>query len=176
MLTEENLNKLIDDIVPSPYKPGEAFASIKSFSYVTNIGYLSKAKMSNWIDKDCAGRNTSDIHAIAMNWGVLRKKAGSKTWDESKLSFGIWIREDLDVPIVALSFIILHEIGHVDWAVRRKELLGWCEENQEVYADTYAYQQLVKLYGKLSAEKTLLSFGSVNGLGSKNSEDKKCLM
>jgi hypothetical protein len=174
VLTKENLKKLIEDIVPSPYKPGEAFATVKAFSYVTNIEYIAKAKISKWVKNDGGDQNTTNIHAIAMNWGVMRRRARRDTWADSKLSFGIWLSEDLDVPVMTLAFIILHEIGHVDWAVRRGELINWKEEHQESYADMYAYERLGQLYGDYTAMTTLNRCASEQGLGAP--KEKKCLM
>jgi len=175
VLTKENLNKLVADIIPEPYGPGQGFppGSKGTFAYVTNVDYISKAKMSKWIQTDSGG-DATNVHAIAMNWGIMKLKARSKDWEEAKLSHSIWISDELDVPTLALAFIILHEVGHVDWKVRRGELLSWKEEDQESYADVYAYERMCELYGQKAALETLTSYGSMHGLGS-TTKEKQCL-
>jgi hypothetical protein len=172
MLTKENLKKLVEDIVPSPYKPGEAFASVKKSPYVTNIEYIDKDNISRWVKNDGGDQDATNIQAVAMNWGVMKRRAQIPTWKESKLSYGIWLSKELDVPVMTLAFIILHEIGHVDWAVRRGELINWKEEHQESYADMYAYERLGELYGEHTAVTTLNRCASAHGLGA--SEENKC--
>lgn len=174
MLTKENLEKLVNDIIPEPYKPGTGAASESegSFTYVTNVDYVAKAKLTKWVKVD-SGADATNIHAVAMNWGIMKRKAKLPDWEAARLSHAIWISEELDVPVFSLAFIILHEVGHVDFKVRRAELLSWKTEDEESYADMYAYEQLCAKYGQKVALNTLVKYGSMHGLGA--SKEKQCL-
>lgn len=170
MLTEENLKTLVQDIVPNPYKPKEGFDKVSNWPYVTSVEYVSKERLDTWIRND--GLDPKNVHAITMSWGILQRRSKVEKWEEAKLSYGIWLSEEIDVPVIGLAFTILHEIGHIDWAVRRSQLINWHGEDQESYADFYACECMSKLYGTLTATVATSRYGSITGLNAR--KDKKC--
>lgn len=62
-------------------------------------------------------------------------------------------------------FALLHEVGHVDWHVAPERRKGFQEDEGELYADWFAFDQLANTMGITAALDIASTFPSRHGLG-----------
>jgi len=172
-MTQAQLDELVCRIVPEQYWPlsltGQPIDLMGDQPPVTNITVQKEMNFLKRVVKYYSVETLlkSMPRAYTLNWGELRK-AAKLPWENYIKSSSIWINEtSLSVMgMEGMEFILLHEIGHADWAVRKQELLPkWSAENAELYADFYAHQRLASLYDLKTADDLLLRFGSLHGSG-----------
>lgn len=173
-VTQEILDALVVKLVPEKYRPGSH--DIDNLPTVTNISVMEKDELTKRVAVVFPGENqtaggkeivTSGVH---YNWGLLRKGAKLPDWEKWAKSSAIFISDEIAGGNLHLSFIVLHEIGHVDWNVRREELHFWQHKDEELYCDAYAYEVLKNKYDEETAFIIMQLFGSIDGwnLGKKD--------
>ena len=163
MLTKEKLQELVQEIVPAPYTPVAGNPG-GGWPILTDIVFApSDEKIDYYVKKYAPGtKNLEGVKAICLNWGYLYRDAGMDGRDAAK-SFRVLIRPSIKVTVLGLSFIILHEVGHVHWYTDKKARKEWKLGNSELFADMYAHDRLKELYGLMTAATTLSRYGSAEG-------------
>jgi hypothetical protein len=156
-LTEEEglLESLVKEMVPDKFQPTGCEVGI-----VTNISLADTALM-------CTFGDTQDttILGITLDWGALRTSAGLSSESPVVGKYGIFISKTATADRDMLSFILLHEVGHIDWFLKKKtgKEMPRSMGNSDLYADIYAFEVLKGHYGLDEGIKLLRRFGSSRG-------------
>jgi len=168
-LTQEVLDKIVERVVPEEYRPppkGKAglLVGANTPPPVTNIDVDDTGSFLVRLVDLNPGIDLlrGPVRAYHVNWGKLRQRAKDPNYAKHLKSSGIWVDEACgDLPMLKMEFIVLHEIGHVDWLRRPEETSAlWKDSEEERYADLYACEQLTGLYGETLAKKMLKEFGT----------------
>lgn len=180
MLDRDKLQELVQDIVPECYRPplpsSEERKKDAPWPHLTDVHYAKNETIDSLLKRYLPDSNHDGIQAILVNWGILSRDAGATGWEERMNSRTIMIRENIDISVLGLSFIILHEIGHIHWENAPAERLKWRVDNEELFADMYAHDRLEELYGIDVAMKIILQYGSAQGFHSFVQQGKECQM
>lgn len=166
MLDRETLEKLVMDIVPEPYTPkksGTPRDPKDPWPLLTHVEIDDRGNIDKWLKRWSPAKNPERVRAVCINWGHLLKAAGCDDWHEKLHSRFISIRPDTDLSILGLSFLILHEVGHIHWDNTPEEQLRWVKGNEELFADMFAHDTLRDLYGIEMAQRLLIEYGSAEG-------------
>lgn len=175
LVTQEQLDEMVRRIVPPEYWPlalrGLSPTALPpNQTPVTNISVQAEEQFLKRIIKYYSVEELikSIPRAYTLNWGVLYREAKMPGWDEYVRSSSIWINETALAVMgtLGMEFVLLHEVGHVDWNYRKEELLTCLKaSDSEVYADFYAHEQLVRVYDRGLADTMLKQFASRHGAG-----------
>lgn len=103
-----------------------------------------------------SGRNSSCIMALCIDLNKMKGSAG-------KDNFIIMIRSDILLED-QLRYILLHEIGHIDWHYNTLLASRFKSNEQELYADFFAHETLRKRYGMDRAVDLSCLYGSAQGI------------
>lgn len=176
-----DIKQLAMDIIPSEYKPGAYCSKLSKASMptLTHVEPSPKERISNLLKKLNPQADSENSWAICVNWGGLQRRANSKNWKNNLKSWFILIDKDKlkELSVLEVSFILLHEVGHIHWSMCPEERLKWSKGSEELFADMYAHDQLKKLHGDFIASKILTKRGSAKGFGQMmTKENRKCLM
>ncbi len=144
------LSTIVDQYVPKQYLPRAGI--VRGISILPNHHLLSVAEL---LTKTLI----KEGHIISGLCIDLEELTGNPQKDGK---FQIYLAESISAE-EELIFALLHEIGHVDWdsnPVRRKDFK---EEEQELYADFYAFETIGDIHGLEKALNMLMQYQSVNG-------------
>jgi len=177
-LTQSVLDAMVERVVPHTYWPlnllGKKVTDSNVPPMVTNISIQTQ---DDFLERMIKYYSVEQLlvaipKAYRLNWGYLMKAAKAKEWEKHTKSCGIWLNEVVDgLTTMETEFILLHEVGHVDWDCRKEELSPfWSHAELELYADLYAHDQLAKIYDAPLAKQLLESHGSLHGYGSEESK------
>ncbi len=177
-LTQEQLDEMVKRVVPRTYWPPSLLGKRpKDFDEpppVTNISIQAQDEFLERITKFYTVEQLLESvpRAYKLNWGYMMKLAQSSDWEKYTKSCSVWFNETItQLGVLAMEFILLHEIGHIDWDCRGEELTPlWRLSEMELYADLYAHDRLVELYDAPMAKMMLKSYGSLHGYGNKERE------
>lgn len=168
--TKELLDKLVEEIIPPEFRPGKKEGDL--WPLITNFDLMSKTSIDKWVNWE--GEDAKGVLAITLNWGRVQKRVGSAEWEKAINSYSVWVSEDFSGPALELKFILLHEIGHIDWKINNR-ITEWPGVSEELYCDFYACDQLSRVYGADVATMLLDLYGSRRGWN-KRTEGQQCLM
>jgi hypothetical protein len=85
---------------------------------------------------------------------------GAPDWEKELQNNALFVDENLWGGSLHTAFVLLHEVGHVNWAVERNKLSGWQEADKETYCDFYATSILREKYGEECASTLATLFAS----------------
>lgn len=160
IVTQEQVNKIVTAIVPKEYKPC-GLDSKGNPPYLTNISVMPytdfyKRVLNYYSEEELAGNIP---RGLCLNWGRLQMLAGVEK-DEGWLhSHSVYLCDSFPGGSLQLCFVILHEIGHIDFNIKVDKL----DVNGDLYADTYAFLRLADVYSMGLAFNLLNLYGSENG-------------
>jgi len=158
---------LVKELVPEEYRP-QKYIPENIPPVVTNISIIEKESFLEMISNGGPLLNVDPerTFGLQINWGILRERARVPGFERWNKSHAVFLREDLiKIPgTMQLSFVILHEVGHVAWHLKRDGSLSmWEEEDEELYCDIFAYEQLKAVRGEDVAYLILQLCGSADG-------------
>lgn len=163
LLTHAKLQGMINATVPNDLK--EHIITDNSLFETNKIGItfnvVNAARIKN-ITKKLFPENDGKIYGLTIDWKILYKNA--KTIKKnSQNKFSIFIDDEL-YDSRQLAFTVLHEFGHVKWAISPKErMLDVWDNNSELFSDFFAYDTLSELYGINPAITALELYSSKHG-------------
>ena len=148
LISEERMYVLIKKYVPEKYWANPV-GPIRSYLLVP------QDKLAE-LGSKIAGADASCIQGLCIDVNELTRRKG-------KDHFEILVSDDILVED-HMAFVILHEVGHVDWHFN-KDRFKFNEGEGELYADFYAYDILKAALGIDRAVDILLHYCSKNGMG-----------
>lgn len=151
-LTQEQLDKAIQHVVPGKYKP-VAKGGGKPPA-VVEIKVLSDAEFDARVSRFNSYPNLKTIRAVTINLGLVGKRVNSPIWQSMLQSHSIYFRETFPSNVqLNREFVLLHEIGHVDWNNEYEALKTlWKKEEMEHYCNLYATDIMAKTYSPKLAD------------------------
>ncbi len=160
IITQEQVDKLVTAVVPEKYQPCEVNGDGRP-PYLTNISVMPftdfyKRVLIYHTEEDLAGCTP---RGLCLNWGKLRSAAGKAGGEEWLHSHSIFLCDSFPGGSLQLGFVILHEIGHIDFNLKEEGP----QQNADLYADTYAFLRLADVYNMDLAFDLLTLYGSENG-------------
>lgn len=96
------------------------------------------------------------VQGLSIDMCELMRKPG-------KDHFVIMVSDDILLED-HMIFILLHEVGHVDWHFS-EDSKNFSEEEHELYADFFAFETLKDVMGMDRAFDILLRYCSAQGMG-----------
>lgn len=159
IVTQKQADKLVAAIVPEKYKPRRVVNGQPP--YLTNISvmpYIDFYKRVLNYRSEEELRNCTP-RGLCLNWGELQLLAKVEKGKEWLRSHTIYLCDSFPGGTLQLSFVILHEIGHIDFNLRESKP----KINSDLYADSYAFQQLADIYDMNLAFTLLNLYGSEKG-------------
>jgi len=176
MLTAKELRQLVQEVVPEPYRPAASKARKHGpWPLLTDVHYAKDETIDGLLRRYLPDRGPNErIQALCLNWGILSRDAGDPDWEKRLKSHTIMLREHLDVSVLGLTFIILHEVGHIHWKNAPEERLKWKIDNEELFADMYAHDRIEELHGIETAMELIVKYGSAQGFQAFARQGKEC--
>ncbi len=156
-LTGENVQEYITKYVPKEYQPGEGKLVFGIFPIdIANLALLASTFV---------GRNIPELMlgGVCINSGMLLGGSSVEMFD-------IFIKEHYESE-EEIAFVILHEVGHVDWWVNEERRKMFKKEDNELYADLYAFERITDVVGMEKALDALCHYASASGFGKELSKD-----
>ncbi len=152
-LTAQKLGWLVARYVPACYQP-QPHGPVKLIETMNGAVLTKLASVllrTHFREGDLAG--------VCIDMNELRQQP-----DPDSPWFHIYLVERFRSRREVI-FSLLHEIGHVDWHLNHERRQQFQEDECELYADWYAFDQLANTMGLQSALDTACRFPSVHGLG-----------
>ena len=149
-LKEENIGEYIQKYVPEQYHPGNGRMVITLAPIdIANLALLASAYMKRDVSELLLG-------GICINTGLLLQSG--------KKEFDIFVKEHYESEN-EIAFVILHEVGHVDWWVNDERREKFRKEDNELYADLFAFERIADISGMDVAIDALCHYASGSGFG-----------
>lgn len=138
MLSKDKLSALVQELVPTEYKPT---GSVEAEGPCLMIEV--------WRDEDlqtCARKlgATGEILGFTLSYERLLSLGGRVPAPKWKGKYGIILSSRLDLE--QAKFTLMHEVGHVDWEITQSHTEATTME-KELYANAYAIAALGEAYG-----------------------------
>ena len=153
MVTQRQVDEVVAKYVPEEYKPG----GLVAYKMAPELAFYNLCK--SWgkqpLDDKFIGALIFDINEIEKTVGIR----------PAKEDFVVYINEAITNED-KLTFIVLHEVGHLHWQLKRSELTRWSDDKEELHSDFYAFERIVEVAGMEKAISVLQKVnGSINGFG-----------
>ncbi len=151
LISDTRVVELIEKYVPTQYQP-------KPGGPVQDIVRISATKLTSLANKLMRTEHQADtVMGLSMDVDELLGK-------KDKSRFVIFI--SLDVLLEdQLAFILLHEIGHVNWHIQPEDRKKFAEHESELYADFYAFDHIKDTLGMDRALDVMIHYCSSGGMG-----------
>lgn len=155
-LNKNNLPKYIEKYLPVEYHPGDDKV-VRAIEMLDspNLALLATKLLRSPMDEFLLGGLCVDVQELT---------------GRGELRFYIYLKEFFETE-EELAFALLHEVGHVDWYVNEKRRVKFKEEENELYADLFAFERIQDISGMEQAVNALCDYASKNGFGKELEED-----
>jgi hypothetical protein len=148
MITQVQLDRAINVLVPGVYKPVGSPTNKDKGPVLAYV--LSPQKtIRGMYPKDPLNKRL--LLGLTVSWQDYWRALGMKDDDRWENTFNILLWEEMTFD--QLQFVLLHEVGHVDFRMGLHNIDEWGSEiretfeDEEAYANCFALDHLWRFYG-----------------------------